>query len=146
MTEYVTQVSHHKHMSIIVLSQNLFWSGKESRTQSLNMHYIVLMSQTRDQQQVRTLARQITNGESDFKHFIRAYTDATGSRPFSYLLVSMHPRDERCLLLRESIFPEESPSAGVYLREKYKYKCLQNQPNEQLKNGPSTTTTKKEDK
>lgn len=125
LTEYITQVSHHKRVSIVILSQNLFWSGKETRTQSLNMHYIVLMSQSRDQQQIRTLARQITHGDPDYKHFLRAYADATGSRPFSYLLVSMHPRDDRCLLLRETIFPEESPSTGVYVREKYKYKSGQ---------------------
>lgn len=123
LTKFLTQVSHHRRISVILLSQNLFWSGKETRTQSLNMHYIVLMRQTRDRQQIRTLARQTASNENDFKYFLAAYNDAIGDKSFSYLLVSVHPRDDPQLFLRTSIFPDESSAAIVYLRKNYKYQA-----------------------
>ena len=120
LTRFLTKNSHHKNVSVIVLTQNLFWGGKETRTQSLNMHYLVLMRQARDHKQIRTLGRQLTQTDKEYRAFLEAYNDATCSRAFSYLLVSMHPRDDRQLLLRSTIFPEEAPSTLVYLLIKYK--------------------------
>ena len=115
LTAHLTKYSHHRGVSVIVLLQNLFWSGKEARTQSLNMHYIVLLRQSRDHKQIRTLARQLTPDQAAYSTFVLAYNDATGKRNFSYLLVSMHPRDDRRLLLRSNIFPEDATSPTVYL-------------------------------
>lgn len=125
LTAYLTRHSHHRSISILLISQNCFWSGREARTQSLNMHYIVLMRQKRDQKQIRTLARQIASGESTYRTFMKAYNDATSQRPFAYLLVSVHPRDDEALLLRTNIFPDESEGGAttVYMTEK-KYKKL----------------------
>ena len=120
LTNYLTKNSHHRSISICVLTQNLFWSGSETRTQSLNMHYLVLMRQTRDHRQIRTLGRQLTQGEKEYKTFLESYNNATETQPFSYLLVSMHPRDDKRLLLRSTIFPEESTATAVYLLKKYK--------------------------
>ena len=120
LTSYITKTSHHRDMSIVLLTQNLFHSGKETRTQSLNMHYMVLMRQTRDHKQIRTLGRQLTQTEKEYRAFLDAYNDATSHRHFSYLLVSMHPRDDKRLLLRGTLFPEEAPAAAVYLVKKYK--------------------------
>ena len=120
LTAFLTRSSHHQSISVLVLTQNLFWGGKETRTQSLNYHYIVLMRQTRDHNQVRTLGRQLTQSEKEYRSFLAAYNDATGTDPFSYLLVSMHPRDDKRLLLRSSIFPGESEATAVYLIKKYK--------------------------
>jgi hypothetical protein len=115
LTSYLTKNSHHHGVSIIVLTQNLFWAGKESRTQSLNMHYIVLLKQSRDHKQIRTLARQMTQDQRAYYNFLQAYNDATEKQPFSYLLLSLHPRDDKRLLLRANIFPEDATSATVYL-------------------------------
>ena len=120
LTRFLTKKSHHRNISVIVLTQNLFWGGKETRTQSLNMHYLVLMRQARDHKQIRTLGRLLTQSDKEYHAFLEAYNDATSSRAFSYLLVSMHPRDDRQLLLRTSIFPEEAPSTTVFLLKKYK--------------------------
>ena len=120
LTAFITKNSHHRKISVCVLTQNLFWGGKETRTQSLNMHYLVLMRQTRDHRQVRTLGRQLTQTEKEFRAFLEAYNDATGKNLFSYLLISMHPRDDKRLLLRTTIFPEEAPATTVYLLKKYK--------------------------
>ena len=120
LTAFLTRNSHHRNISICVLTQNLFWGGKETRTQSLNMHYLVLMRQTRDHRQVRTLGRQLTQTEKEYRAFLDAYNDATGRDLFSYLMISMHPRDDKRLLLRSTIFPSEHPTTTVYLLKKYK--------------------------
>ena len=125
LTAYLTRHSHHQGISILLISQNCFWAGRESRTQSLNMHYIVLMRQKRDQKQVRTLARQISTGEASYTDFMHAYNDATSQRQFAYLLVSMHPRDDEALLLRTNIFPDDStPSAAIVYMTRKRYKRL----------------------
>lgn len=128
LTAYLTRHSHHRSISILLISQNCFWAGREARTQSLNMHYIVLMRQKRDQKQIRTLARQIASGESTYRAFMKAYNDATSQRAFAYLLVSVHPRDDEALLLRTNIFPDETEGGAttVYMTEK-KYKKLSKQ-------------------
>lgn len=121
LTAFLTKFSHHRGTSLILLSQNLFWSGKETRTQSLNMHYIVLMRQTRDHRQIRTLARQMTQSNEEYNLFLQAYNQATDERHFAYLLISSHPRDDKHLLLRSNIFPEDAKTTTIYLLNK-KYK------------------------
>lgn len=117
MTKFITQHSHHRRTSIIQITQNLFWSGSESRNSSLNMHYMVLMRQQRDQKQIRTLANQLSNSKGESKNILSAYRNAT-QRQFGYLLISLHPRDHPELLLRTNIFPEEATSASVFILPK----------------------------
>ena len=42
VTKLFTKVSHHKNSSVIYLSQNLYYRGKENRNISLNTHYLIL--------------------------------------------------------------------------------------------------------
>lgn len=81
-----TKASHHKNISIIFLTQNLFVQSREMRTVSLNCHYIFLMKNPRDRLQIQTLARQMYPQNSNF--FMRAYDEAV-AKPFSYLIVDM---------------------------------------------------------
>ena len=36
------KISHHRNVSVVYLTQNLFYKNKQTRTLSLNSHYIVL--------------------------------------------------------------------------------------------------------
>ena len=105
-----TRVSHHKNLSVLYLTQNLFYGSKQNRTISLNSHYVVLFKNARDATQISHLAGQMYPGKSKF--MIEAYRDAT-SNPFSYLLVDLKPDTEDRLRLRSNIFPGETPY--VYL-------------------------------
>ena len=92
-------------MSVLYLTQNLFYNGKHTRTSSLNAHYLVLFKNVRDTTQVANLARQMFPGQSHF--MLDAFRDAT-SIPFGYLLVDLRPDIfERCKL-RTNIFPGET--------------------------------------
>ena len=37
-----TRGSHHRNLSVIYIVQNLFYQGKDSRSTSLNCHYLIL--------------------------------------------------------------------------------------------------------
>jgi len=118
VTALYTRTAHHHNISVVQILQNVFWSGPQSRTRSLNMQYLALMRQTRDFQQIKTLATQLTQSSAAKNAFINAYKDAT-SRPgagcYGYLFLSFHPRDDPSLLMRTSIFPNEGKYGTVYM-------------------------------
>lgn len=97
-----TKYSHHKDISVLFLTQNIFF--KNTRTMSLNSHYIVLFKNPRDATQIAHLARQMYTGKSKF--MIEAFRDAM-SKPYTYLMIDLRPETEDMLRLRSSIFPDE---------------------------------------
>ena len=62
MVDIFTKISHHRNLSVVYLTQNLFYKIKQTRTLSLNSHYIVLFKNARDAIQVANLARQMYPG------------------------------------------------------------------------------------
>ena len=59
VVDMFTKMSHHRNISIVYLTQNLFYKNKQTRTLSLNSHYIVLFKNGCDATQVANLARQM---------------------------------------------------------------------------------------
>lgn len=57
--ELFTKHSHHRNLSVILISQNIFHQGRYCRDISLNAKYIVLFKNPRDKTQFNHLARQI---------------------------------------------------------------------------------------
>jgi len=101
-----TNLSHHQNCSVIFLTQNLFYKDRAYRTMSLNAHYMFLMRNERDKQQIATLAKQFSPGNNQF--VIQSYIDAT-TYPYSYLLLDFSPESPCVLKLRSKIFPHEFP-------------------------------------
>jgi len=99
-----TKFSHHRNISVIYLTQNLFYKSKQSRTMSLNAHYIVLFKNPRDLLQVSTLSRQMFPGRGQF--LVEAFRDAT-AKPFGYLVLDLKPDTEEKYRIRTGIFPGE---------------------------------------
>jgi len=106
-------LSHHESASIILLTQNLFYKAKEFRTISLNTHYMVLMKNGRNLDQISTLARQVCPGNA--KYIIESYNDAT-KKPYSYLLLDFKVDTPPTTRVRSNIFPDEFPLC-VYLEK-----------------------------
>ena len=86
-----TRGCHHKFLSCILLTQNIFQQGKCARTIALNTSYLILFRNYRDSSQIITLGRQIAPGHTD--DFIQAYKDAT-SDAYGYLVIDMTPNAE----------------------------------------------------
>ena len=84
VTAMFTKAAHHKPCFIIFIMQNLFPSGKEARTRSLNTHYYVIFKNPRDKSQVEFLARQILPRKS--KALIEVFEAAT-ENPYQYLFL-----------------------------------------------------------
>ena len=84
VTAMFTRAAHHKPCFIIFIMQNLFPSGKEARTRSLNTHYYIIFKNPRDKSQIEFLARQISPRNS--KTLIQIFEEAT-QRPHSYLFL-----------------------------------------------------------
>ena len=110
ISKLFTRVSHHKNVSVVYLTQNLFNNNKHNRTISLNAHYMILFKNVRDVTQVQCLARQMFPKKSEA--MMQGYKDATG-KPYGYLLVDLtQPMDDR-YRLRTKIFPGEDGEVFV---------------------------------
>src|SRR5215510_45853 len=103
VTNIFTKHSHHQSVSVMFLTQNLFY--KNARTMGLNAHYLVLFKNPRDASQIMFLARQIYPLKSKF--MIEAYEDAT-SEPYSYLVVDLKPTTGDKMRRRSGIFPGDT--------------------------------------
>ena len=99
-----TKGSHHKNISVMLLTQNIFHQSKHSRTINLNTHYMVIFKNVRDASQITNLEKQMYPGSVNY---LRAsYEDAT-SKPYGYLLIDLKPDTPDSLRLRTDIFPGE---------------------------------------
>ena len=104
IVDLFTKGSHHKNLSVILISQNLFHQGRGQRDISLNANYIVVFKNPRDRAQIRHLARQVY--PDDPKFLEEAYYDAT-SRPHGYLLLDLKQSTPDEYRFRTCIFPED---------------------------------------
>jgi hypothetical protein len=96
--------SHHRNLSVIFITQNIFHQGKGSRDMSLNAHYVVFFKNPREKSQIFSFARQVYPENPKFVH--EAYADAT-YEPHSYLLFDMKQSTPEAYRLRSLIFPNE---------------------------------------
>ena len=91
--------SHHRNTSVLYFVQNLFPKNKESRTISLNSHYMVVFKNPRDASQMSHLARQMYPGRVQFVQ--EAFKDAT-YRTAIYWSISNRTRPRTCVCARPS--------------------------------------------
>lgn len=101
VSELFTRGSHHRNLSIILLTQNIFHKGPHTRDISLNAKYIVLFKNPRDPAQFNFLARQIYPENSS--ELMRIYKQATLA-PHSYLLIDLTQTVNDLLRFRTDIF------------------------------------------
>ena len=100
------QGCHHKHLSAIFVTQNMYYQGKCVKTISLNTKYLILFHNVRDSSQIMTLAKQLYPSRGHI--LMEAYEHAT-SVPHGYLVVDLSNDCESKYRLRSRIFPGEDP-------------------------------------
>jgi len=101
--ELFTNGSHHRNVSVILVTQNLFHQGPKCRDISLNAKYEVELKSVRDRNQFSFLARQVYPENS--VSFYRAYLDAT-SRPHGYLILNFSQDTDDRVRFRTNVFPD----------------------------------------
>jgi len=112
LTAAFTRLAHHKPCTLVYITQNLFHKSADSRTRSLNMHYLVLMKNPRDATQIAHLARQMYPGGRAADALIEVYRKVTHAKPYSYLLIDFHQDTPNELRIRTNIFPDDAAAGG----------------------------------
>ena len=110
VADLFTRGSHHRGISVLYMTQNLFPPGKLSRTISLNSHYFVIFRNPRNSLGISTLAKQMFPGRTDY--LMESFRDAT-SRPYGYLVIDCHQLTPENVRLRTNILPGERQIAYV---------------------------------
>ena len=108
--------SHHKGITVIYMTQDMFPKGKNAKTISRNAHYIIAFKNPRDQLGVRILAQQTF--PQDFKEVLNVYRDAT-ERPYGYLMFDLHPNSSDRERLKTNLLKHEGYTT-VYCKKEQK--------------------------
>ena len=106
-----TKLSHHLPMSVIFLTQNLFYKSKENRNRTLNTHYLIIFKSIRDISGIRCLGSQMC------QPLIEIYKDAT-QNPYSYLLIDFHQNTPDEIRFRSNIVPSDYPPIVYIINKK----------------------------
>lgn len=99
--ELFTKGSHHRNLSVILITQNIFHRGSFSRDISLNSKYLVVFKNPRDRSQFLHLARQLY--PENPSELVKVYKEAT-SLPHGYLLIDLAQETPEALRFRTQIF------------------------------------------
>ena len=105
MENLFTLGSHHLHLSVIFISQNLFQQGKHARTIALNTEYYILYKNPRGSGQINTLSKQL--GKSLGGTLKSAYNDAVNITPYGYVFLDMTQHCPDNYRIRSGILPGE---------------------------------------
>jgi ABC-type cobalamin/Fe3+-siderophores transport system ATPase subunit len=103
-----TKGSHHRNISVILITHNFFHKGRYCRDVSLNAKYIVLIKNVRDKSQFSHLPRQVC--PENIKTLYNVYLDAI-QKHHSYFVLDLSQDTNDLLRYRTYIFPEENLSA-----------------------------------
>ena len=101
-----TRGSHHRNISVILITQNLFHQGRYCNDISLNAHYVVALKNVRDKKQFKYLANQLYPEDSLGLYNTYLYTTP---RPHGYLILDLTQDTDGGMPFRTNIFPEEYP-------------------------------------
>ena len=105
----ITGYAHHSRITTVIMSQNLYYQGKNSKTLNINQGSFILMSSRTDTSQIRNFGRQIMGPGKKSRAFWFAYED-TQKKNFQYLFVDVTPSGNMKHMLRSFIFPDEGPT------------------------------------
>ena len=97
-----TKVARHRQVTVIFITQNLFHQGGQHRTRNLNVHYLVIFKNPRDNTVIDYLARQAYPSNRAF--LIDAFKDATLDKPHGYLFLDFTQACPDLLRVRSDIF------------------------------------------
>jgi len=101
-----TKGSHHRNISVVLLTQNIIHQSTHCRDISLNAKYLVLVKNVRDKNQFTFLARQVYPEQSQSLH--KSFRDAT-ERPHGYFILDFAQDTDYRLRFRINVFPDEGP-------------------------------------
>ena len=94
--------SHHNNISLILITQCLYYAGKNRKTQANNAQYFIFLKNKAALATINTFARQRFPLRS--RQFMEIYQDAT-KKPFSFLIADFHAKSDDKYALRAGMLP-----------------------------------------
>jgi hypothetical protein len=110
--ELFTKGSHHRNLSVILITQNVFLQAPHCRDISFNSKYLVALKNVRHRNQFAYLARQVLPEVS--ASLCEAYREAT-QKPHEYMILNFAQDTDDLLRYRTNVFPSEYPPI-IYAR------------------------------
>ena len=107
MSKLFTPGRSHLGCSLVLMLQNIFPKGSQSRTISIDTQYQVLFRNSRDSLQISVLARQLCPLNS--KNFLEIYKRAP-HRAYGYLFCCFTGSCPDEIRYRTNVLPSEYPS------------------------------------
>jgi hypothetical protein len=105
--------SHHRNISVFLVSQNIYTKGKCTRDLNLNSSYMILFKNLRDQTQINVLSRQMFPGKS--KDFLRIFEDANSSNNgYGYVFLDLNPNTSPDFRIQGNIIEEKDRPRIIY--------------------------------
>ena len=86
-----TKDSHHRNITVLFLTQDLFPPGKFAKTINRNAHYIIAFKNPRDKTGIRNILMQMYPDQ--WRRVLELYSRIT-ARPFGYLMLDVHPASD----------------------------------------------------
>ena len=106
LVEIVTVTSRHMNTSTFILFQSLFPPNPLARQISLNVKYIYVFKNPRENAQIGYLLRQVN--PTDYKWMVGVYHQVT-KKPYSALLIDLTQECPDSMRLRSSFLPSQLP-------------------------------------
>ena len=113
MVDIVTVQSRHYNTSTFILFQSLFPPNRLARQISLNVKYLHIHKNPRENAQIQTLARQLN--PKNYEWIVQAYHKVT-EEPHQCFLIDLTQQREEKLRYRSHYLPREFPMR-VWMRE-----------------------------
>jgi len=104
-TKLFTKGSHHRNISLVLITQNVFHQGPSSCDISLNSKYIFVFKNPREKTQILHLARQMYPENISSLH--KTHLDACKD-PHTYLFLDITQSINDLLRVTTKIFPGET--------------------------------------
>lgn len=117
MQNLFTKLSHHKNISVIFITQNIFAKGHCNLKR--NAHYLIMMRNPSDKSQISWLGRQLyPRSKQQLEHFYESYDDATKEK-YGYLFIDVSPDSIEEQKLKTNILPDSGGRlrVTVYVRK-----------------------------
>ena len=108
-----TVLSHAYHITVLLMSQNIFPDNKLFRSISINATYIVVFKNPRDSSQIQHFASQFSPG--DTRWLIESFRECTKGA-FTYLMFDFHQKTEQKVRVLSRFLPHEWPMR-VWMRK-----------------------------
>ena len=88
-----TKDSHHRGITALYITQDLFPPGKFAKTINRNAHYVICFKSPRDKTGIRHLLLQVY--PEKWRKVLKLFLKLT-SLPFGYFMLDLHPASDDC--------------------------------------------------